>query len=335
MRTSKQGYKRRLAPEAGTAVLIALGVDLLGEPPTTLHPVVWYGKFIHRLEQAAPPERIPQLLYGGVMLLLATPTALLPATLIHQIAKLVRAAAVQRGYSTSGLLLYALIEGMSLKPFFALRMLAEAGSSVRLALEGHDLPAARHALQSLVSRERSELTAELVGAAAIESLAENLNDSIVAPLFYYALFGLPGSALYRLFNTCDSMLGYHGRYEYLGKAAARLDDALNLLPARITALLIIALAPLYGGNRLAAWRIWRRDSRKTESPNAGHPMAAAAGAIGIQLEKVDHYVLGDAEKANTPQSIRQAERMVWWVGGCAMAMTAVCKTLWRTFSWSK
>jgi len=125
--------------------------------------------------------------------------------------------------------------------------------------------------------------------------------------------------------------GYHGRYEYLGKAAARLDDALNLLPARLTALLIIVLAPLYGGNRWTAWRIWRRDSRKTASPNAGHPMAAAAGALGIQLEKVDHYILGDTEKAISPQSIQQAERMVWWVGSCVIALTAVFKTLWRAF----
>jgi adenosylcobinamide-phosphate synthase len=142
------------------------------------------------------------------------------------------------------MILYALIEGTGRKPFFALRMLAEAGRSVRLALEHGDLLAARLALQSLVSRERSELTVELVGAAAIESLAENLSDSIVAPLLYYLLFGLPGAALYRLFNTFDSMIGYHGSYEYLGKAAARLDDVLNILPARITALLIIAFTPL-------------------------------------------------------------------------------------------
>jgi adenosylcobinamide-phosphate synthase len=214
-------------------------------------------------------------------------------------------------------------------------MLAEAGRSVRLALERGDLTAARHALGNLVSRDRSELTAELAGAAAIESLAENLSDSIVAPLFYYTLFGLPGAAAYRLFNTCDSMLGYHGRYEYLGKAAARFDDALNLLPARLTALLIIVLAPLYGGNQWTAWRIWRRDSRRTASPNAGHPMAAAAGALGIQLEKVDHYILGDTEKAISPQSIQQAEQMVWWVGGCAIVLTAIFKTRWRAFPWSR
>src|SRR5207244_7333545 len=178
---------------------------------------------------------------------------------VHTLAKRSQVEAIRRDSTCSGLVLYALIEGTGLKPCLALRMLAEAGRSVRLALEQGDLPAARHALQSLVSRERSELTAELAGAAAIESLAENLSDSIVAPLLYYTLFGLPGAAAYRLFNTFDSLVGYHGQYEYLGKAAARLDDILNVLPARLTALLIMALAPLFGGNQRNAWQIWQRD----------------------------------------------------------------------------
>ena len=329
MKPSKQRSRGRFALEEGAVVLVALGLDVLGEPPAAWHPVVWFGKLIHRLEQAAPQGSILQLLYGVVMLVLAAPAAFLPAALVHLLAKRVRAEAIKRGCTYSGLIGYALMEGMSLKPFFALRMLAEAGRSVRLSLEQPDLPAARHALHSLVSRERSELTAELAGAAAIESLAENLSDSIVAPLLYYTLFGLPGAAAYRLFNTFDAMVGYHDRYEYLGKAAARLDDVLNLLPARLTALLIIALAPLFGGDRLKAWQTWQRDASRTASPNAGHPMAAAAGALGLQLEKVGHYRLGDNDKVITASSIRQAEQMVWSIGCVVVFLTALCKTLWR------
>jgi adenosylcobinamide-phosphate synthase len=207
-------------------------------------------------------------------------------------------------------------------------MLAKAGQTVRLHLEREDLAAARQALQALVSRDRSQLTEELVSAAAIESLAENLSDSVVAPLFYYLLFGLPGAAAYRLFNTFDAMIGYHGRYEYLGKAAARLDDILNFLPSRLTALLILICAPLFGGQRERAWRIWRRDARKTASPNAGHPMAMAAGALGLQLEKVGHYTLGDSEKTITPHDIKRAEHMVWWVGIGVILLTALIKMLW-------
>lgn len=330
MKPSKQGPREQLALEEGAAVLVALGLDLLGEPPAAWHPVVWFGKLIRRLERAAPQGHVPQLLYGVVMLVLAAPAAFLPATIVHKLAKRVRAEAIQRGFPSSGLILYALIEGSGLKPFFALRMLAEAGHSVRLSLEHGDLPAARLALQSLVSRERSELTAELAGAAAIESLAENLSDSIVAPLFYYTLFGLPGAAAYRLFNTFDSMVGYHGQYEYLGKAAAWLDDALNALPARLTALLIIALAPLFGGNQLKGWQVWRRDAGRTASPNAGHPMAAAAGALGLQLEKVGHYRLGDDEKSITALSIWQAEQMTWSIGCIVIFLTALFKTLWSS-----
>src|SRR5436305_5270583 len=150
-------------------------------------------------------------------------------------------------------------------------------------------------------------------------MAGNLSDSVVAPLFYYVLFGVPGAAAYRLFNTFDAMVGYHGEYEYLGKVAARLDDVLNLIPARVTALLIIVLTPLFGGNRRAAWRIYRRDAHKTESPNAGHPMAAMAGALELRLEKVNHYVLCDASQAVTPGHIQQAEQMVWRLGIVVMA----------------
>src|SRR5436305_13854028 len=100
-------------------------------------------------------------------------------------------------------------------------------------------------------------------------MAGNLSDSVVAPLFYYVLFGVPGAAAYRLFNTFDAMVGYHGEYEYLGKVAARLDDVLNLITARVKALLIIVLAPLFGSNSWAAWRIYRSDDHKSERPYAG------------------------------------------------------------------
>jgi adenosylcobinamide-phosphate synthase len=329
MKLSKQRSRGRTALEEGAAVLVALGLDILGEPPAPWHPVVWYGKLIQCLARAAPQGRFLQLLYGMVILILAAPVAFLPAAIVHWLAKRVRAEAIQRGCPCRGLILYALVEGTGLKPFFALRMLADAGRLVRLCLERGDLPAARHALQRLVSRDRSELTAELAGAAAIESLAENLSDSIVAPLLYYTLFGLPGAAAYRLFNTFDAMVGYHGQYEYVGKAAARLDDVLNALPSRLTALLIIALAPLFGGNRLKAWQIWRRDARRTASPNAGHPMAAAAGALGLQLEKVGHYRLGDNNKTITTSSVRRAEQMVWSIGCVVVFLTALFKTLWR------
>jgi len=316
---------RRFPSEAGIAMLIALGFDLLGEPPAVWHPVVWYGKLIQKLEQAAPAKPLPQFLYGLFMLALAIPAALLPAAAIHWIARRVDTWARQHGHGASGFTVYILLEGIALKPFFSLRMLVEAGQQVRNALEQDDLAAARQALQALVSRDRSHLTAELASAAAIESLAENLSDSIIAPFFYALLFGLPGAATYRLVNTFDSMIGYHGRYEYLGKAAARLDDLLNLLPSRLTALLIIACAPLFGGKSGNALHIWRRDAHKTASPNAGHPMAAAAGALGLQLEKSGHYTLGDRERTIDTHDIQRAEQMVWWIGCSVIVLVGLIK----------
>jgi adenosylcobinamide-phosphate synthase len=317
---------RKAVPGEVLAILLAAGLDLIGEPPVAWHPVVWYGKLIRRLEQAAPRDRLAQLLYGTLIPLWAAAFVLPPILLIHVLTERIRLIAAP---SRLKHVLYALIEGGALKPFFAVRMLVDAGRAVRLPLEDGDLPSARLALQSLVSRDRSRLTAELAAAAAIESLAENVSDSVVAPLFYYALFGLPGAALYRLCNTLDSMIGYRGHYEYLGKVSARLDDILNLLPSRLTALLIIGLAPLFGGKWQSAWRIWRRDAGKTSSPNAGHPMSAAAGALEIQLEKVGHYTLGDNKKVVSPADIKRAERMVWCVGGVAIVLCCILKACRR------
>jgi len=320
---------RSLSWAGGLAVLVAFALDIVGEPPATWHPVVWYGKLIQLLEQRTPQSQRAQLYYGGLMLLVANGCVLLPSTLMHKLARQIAVSTRHRLGNVGAGMLYACLEGSSLKPFFALRMLADAGKQVRIALVQNDISVARQALQSLVSRDRSQLNAELIAAAAIESLAENLSDSIVAPLFFYALFGLPGAAMYRLCNTFDSMIGYHGCYEYLGKPAARLDDLLNWVPARLTALLISASAPLYGGDSNRAMYIWLRDAHKTASPNAGHPMAAAAGALGVQLEKVDYYTLGDREKTIIPADIKRAERMVWYVGGIAIMLTVFYKALYR------
>lgn len=300
------------------AILAAgLTFDQLGEPPAQYHPVVWYGKLIKLLEKKAPTGKAAQLFYGAAMLVMATPFAVLPALGLHKF--------LHRWNPTGpGQVAFILAEGALLKPFFALKMLVGAGREVRLSLEKQDLAGAREALKSLVSRDRSELSAELVAAAAVESLAENLSDSVVAPLFYYTWLGLPGAAAYRLYNTFDSMIGYRGKYEYLGKAAARLDDLLNLIPARLTALLIIGLAPLYGGDRANAWQTWRKDARKTASPNAGHPMAAAAGALRVELEKPGHYKLGQPLEPVTPEVIKKAEKMVWLVGICAAGLLGLC-----------
>jgi adenosylcobinamide-phosphate synthase len=207
-----------------------------------------------------------------------------------------------------------------LKGMFAIRALREAGEGVRGPLAAGDLEGARAGLRSLVSRDATGLDGALVAAAAVESLAENLGDSVVAPFCYYAIGGLPGAVAYRAANTLDAMIGYRGRYEWLGKAGARLDDLLNLLPSRLATLLIVGAAAIVGEDARGAWRIALRDARLTASPNAGWPMAAMAGALGVELEKVGHYRLGAGGAVADAAAIARADRVV---AVAALAATAL------------
>jgi adenosylcobinamide-phosphate synthase len=197
----------------------------------------------------------------------------------------------------------------------AYRALDRAVGQVQAALARGDLSEARRLLSwHLVSRPTAELRADEVAAAAIESLAENLSDSLVASLLAYLLGGLPGLAIYRFCNTADAMWGYRDqRYEYLGKAAARADDGLNLAPARITAALIALASQIVNGRGLLAWCVARRDHGGTASPNAGWPMAAMAGALDTTLTKRGHYMLGDGRRTPDPALIGEARRIARWV----------------------
>jgi adenosylcobinamide-phosphate synthase len=280
------------------ALLAALAWDrLLGEPPARVHPVVWIGAAIARARGLAAPGRpLVELAVGATLALL------LPAA-VAALGVLVLAA-----LEPLPLVRFA-VEAYLLKSTFALRALGEAAEEVRRPLVAGDLEAARRALRSLCSRDPSTLDAELVAAAAVESVAENASDSFVAPLFWYGVLGLPGALFYRAVNTLDAMIGYRGRFEHLGKASARLDDLLNLLPARLTALLLLAAGWWHGCDVRHAAAIRARDARLTASPNAGHPMAAMAGLLGVVLEKPGAYRLGDARRAVTPVAIDEAWRL--------------------------
>jgi adenosylcobinamide-phosphate synthase len=300
----------------------ALLLDLLfGEPPNRLHPVVWMGRLTSALQGLAPQSgAIRQLAFGGFV------AAFVPVMFV-----LASSAAVAGlgGGSLVGFVLAAML----LKSSFSFRALGEAAGAVRGALAGGDLGAGREALRSLCSRDPRALGEPELVAATVESLAENASDSFVAPLFYYGILGLPGAVFYRAANTLDAMIGYHGRFEFLGKAAARLDDVLNLVPARLTAALLLLAGSLAREDARRGWRILLRDGSKTESPNAGWPMAAMAGILGVELEKEGHYTLGDPIESIEVGKIDEAWRVVRVAAGLAVAFYAAL--LGARYAWAR
>ncbi len=255
----------------------------LGEPPVPLHPVVWMG-------------RIGAVLYSPIMRLpegLQVVGGMLPPLLVGALAASI-AIVADRLASSLGLWLVGVpASAFLLKSAFAVKELIKAGQEISRHLRYGQLEEARDALKALVSRDVWSLDAARIASAAVESLGENLCDSVVAPLFYYCIFGLPGALVYRTVNTLDAMFGYHGEFEKVGKATARLDDFLNLIPARFTALVLWLVDLASSGWRplRAAWKF----RRVTESPNAGWTMAAMAGALGVMLEKPGYYAIPGGE----------------------------------------
>ncbi len=285
------------------AVLIDL---LLGDPPNRWHLVAWMGQAIHHARQYAPQKGpFSRFAHGmGITLMGSVFVAICARMAVSALSWL-------PGPVAELLLAYLL------KLSFSWRGLDRAAAEVELALRLGELDEARRLLSwHLVSRDTSQLDASQVAAAAIESVAENASDGVVAPLLAYGLFGLPGAMVYRFVNTADAMWGYRDpEREWLGKFPARLDDALNWLPARLTAALIVVAAWL-GGTGQRALTVWWRDAHLTASPNAGQPMSAAAGALNVALDKVDHYSLGAGGRAPDHHDLGRARTLL----GLALAL---------------
>lgn len=317
------------------ALTLAWAADrYLGEPPTAWHPVVWIGRVLGPL--GARLKRLPPAwaFVTGALAWCGCACGLFAAAWAAQAVLLDRLG-----------LFAAPVLALLLKPMFAWRMLHDEVRAVERSFEtggaGSGLQQARQQLARLVSRDVSSLGEADVREAAIETLAENLNDSVVAPLFWFVLFGLPGAAVYRFANTADAMWGYRGEWEWAGKFAARADDALSWLPARLTALLLLmsfsggattssvrttstptAVPPptfsvRTGGDgsrnrKTRAGRCWRDllrlwpMARLTPSPNGGWPMGAMALRLGVRLGKPGVYLLNADGGAPTAAHLRRA-----------------------------
>lgn len=288
------------------ALLIALLADtLIGkEPPAALHPVCWMGnwlRFASRRALGISAERRDLRFLSGVALILVG-IALFAIPLFF----------LQRALHLAPPILEIVVTALLLKPMFTLSGLVRAGREIQSALNAGDLPEARRLTgYHLVSRDTSGLSSAEVVGAVIESLSENLTDSFFAPLFYFCLGGLPAAAAYRLVNTADAMIGYRDeKWEWIGKFAARLDDVLNFIPARICAITLGLAAPLSGGDGHAGFTALRRDRKRTASPNAGWTMSVTAGALGVVLRKNGCYVLNEHGREPDAVDISRAIRLI-------------------------
>jgi adenosylcobinamide-phosphate synthase len=308
-------------PSTALSMPLALALDAaFGEPPDWIHPVVWIGIIISLLVGLAPTGEMTRLAYGAIVTAITVGgAASIGAAVDRLLARLPRLPAL-------------LVEAWLLKVMLSARALLAAGTRVDERLDRDDLDGAREAVRALVSRDPAALDRRLLTSAAVESLAENASDSIVAPLFYHAVGGLPAAFAYRAANTLDAMIGYRGEYEHLGKVAARLDDLLNLVPARLTSALLLAAGAVGGGDLGTGLTTTMRDNSRTASPNAGWPMSTMAGLLGVRLEKPGHYELGVGLPPPDLSAIDHAAELVktttvlalpvmlgirWWIGSAA------------------
>ncbi len=289
--------------------------DRLFGDPDAGHPVAWFGRIAERVEHRLWADDVARgvahtaVLVGGSGLV---GVAIARVARSHPLLDAAATAAVT----------WTVLGG---------RTLGREAAAVRDLLAADDLPGARQRLTHLVGRQTSTLDAAEVSRAAVESVAENTSDAVVAPLLAGAVAGIPGLVVYRAANTLDAMVGHTDeRHLRFGRASARLDDLLNLVPARVSALLAALLAPLVGGNTGRAIEVWRRDARYHPSPNAGPVEAAFAGALGVRLGGVntyrdrveDRHTLGDGRPA-APADITRSVRLAELVGTAALGLAVL------------
>ncbi|NJC87825.1 MAG: cobalamin biosynthesis protein CobD [Desulfuromonas sp.] len=304
----------------------AFAVDLLfGDPRRLPHPVVGIGRLIAGCEGLLYERIQPRRLGGIVLVLLTLAVAGTAAWGLLTLAAWLHPA--------TGIVVAVWLAWTCL----AVRELHRQSAAVIARLSAGDLPGARQALSMIVGRDTGELDEQAILRACIETVAENSSDGIVAPLFYLGLGGPVAGMLYKAASTLDSMVGYRNeRYREFGWAAARLDDLLNWLPARLTTLLLVCACLPLGLDARKAWRIARRDARKHASPNAGYPEAAAAGALGVQLGGPASYfgrwqekpTFGDAGRLLTIDDYRRMVMLMYAVAVLALGLT--CSIGWFT-----
>ena len=310
-----------------TLTLAALLIEAVVGYPDRLvrsigHPVTWIGRLIRALERNCNSDTATAARRRALGLI----TVLLIVSIVAVVAL-----AIERGLL---LLPFGLIGvGVLASALIAQRSLHEHVVRVADALDKTGVTGGREAVSHIVGRDVAVLDVAGIARAAIESLAENFSDGVVAPVFWMLIAGLPGAAVYKAVNTADSMIGHRTpRYQAFGWAAARLDDLLNLPASRLSAFLIIAAASVTPrASASGAWRAVRRDAGRHRSPNAGYPEAAMAGALGLALAgprsyggvRVDDALMGDGRRAADAGDIRAALGLYRRADGLLIALIGV------------
>lgn len=293
--------------------IIAFLIDtIIGDPRTKYHPVVLMGKLIALLEHCfyRADDSDNKKFVMGIMLVIIT------LLISYEVAAAIMMLSYQIPFSWGSAAVGGLLLSFTISP----NSLAKAGKGIYALLIMGELTEAREKVGWIVGRDTKDLDDAEIARATIETIAENTVDGIIAPLFFFVLGGVPLAVLYRAANTMDSMIGYKNeKYLYFGRGAAKLDDALNYIPARITAMLFLFSALILGFDYRNAYRIMQRDAAKHPSPNGGYAEATMAGALHIRLGGMNSYFgrksfrayMGDAMVLIVPQHIMAAIRMMY------------------------
>jgi len=282
---------------------LAIFIDLVfGDPRNKYHPTAWIGEFISNLVPLFKNENTNLEKFGGVLVVLIATTVV--ATLLLILNLKLDSIIINEFIS---IIVIILVSAILLKTTIAIRGMENHALAVTNALENDDIDEARTNLAMITKRKTKNLDKNHILSGVLESISENTVDGITGPLFYFALFGLPGAFVYRVINTIDSMIGYKTEmFKNLGWFGANCDNILNYIPSRLTAMTMVLGAMLLGHDWKNCYEIFKRDGKKTDSPNAGYPMAALAGALGTKLEKIEHYSLGTDIQKITSKKVKDA-----------------------------
>ena len=288
--------------ESIVVVGFALLLDfLVGDPKTKYHPTAWMGKLIALLVPFAKNNSAKRELLGGILIVSIV------VTIVSTLLVVLDVGISLLTIDIISLIISIVVGSILLKTTIAIRGMQRHALAVIDAIEKDDLDSARNHLAMIVKRDTKNLDKNHILSAVLESVSENTVDGVTGPLFYYAIFGLPGAFAYRAINTIDSMIGYKTTmFKNVGWFGAKCDTILNYLPSRLTALVMILGALILGYNWKESLYIMRRDSRKLDSPNAGFPMSALAGALGTRLEKTNYYTIGQGSIEFTKSHITSA-----------------------------